>query len=96
VSLRVQVVYAEANRRRLVSVELTAGATVADAVAAAIARPEFGDLNVAGLRLGIFGKLADPEAPVADGDRVEIYRPLTIDPMQARRRRTLTKAKKLR
>jgi putative ubiquitin-RnfH superfamily antitoxin RatB of RatAB toxin-antitoxin module len=94
VSLRVQVVYAEADRQRLVSVELAAGATVAEAVVAAMARPEFSDLSVTGLRLGIFGRLTDPETLVADGDRVEIYRPLKIDPMQSRRRRALAKAKK--
>ena len=93
-SLRVQVVYAEANRQRLVSVELAVGATIAEAVVAAMAAPEFSDLNIADLRLGIFGKLSEAETPVSDGDRVEIYRPLKIDPMQARRRRALAKAKK--
>jgi putative ubiquitin-RnfH superfamily antitoxin RatB of RatAB toxin-antitoxin module len=88
------VVYADAELQRRVSVELAPGATVADAVAAALGRPEFKDLNVAGLRLGIFGRLVEPAAPVADGDRVELYRPLKVEPMQARRRRALAKAKK--
>jgi putative ubiquitin-RnfH superfamily antitoxin RatB of RatAB toxin-antitoxin module len=93
-SVRVEVVYAEAELQRLVNVDLMPGATVGDAVAAAMGHPEFNGLSVAGLRLGVFGKLADANTPVADGDRVEIYRPLKIDPMQARRRRALAKAKK--
>jgi putative ubiquitin-RnfH superfamily antitoxin RatB of RatAB toxin-antitoxin module len=93
-SLRVEVVYAEAELQRLVSVELAPGATVTDAIAAAMDLPEFDGLIVSGLRLGIFGKFVEPKTPVTDGDRVEIYRPLKIDPMQARRRRALAKAKK--
>jgi putative ubiquitin-RnfH superfamily antitoxin RatB of RatAB toxin-antitoxin module len=93
-SLHVEVVYAEAELQHLVNVELAEGATIADAVAKAMDCAEFKGLNVTGLRVGIFGKLADPATPVADGDRVEIYRPLKIDPMQARRRRAVAKAKK--
>jgi hypothetical protein len=42
-------------------------------------------------RLGIYGKAAKPETPVSDGDRVEIYRRLALDPKEARRRRALKK-----
>ena len=38
-------------------------------------------------RIGIFGKVVDPGTRLADGDRVEIYRPLALDPKEARRRR---------
>ena len=38
-------------------------------------------------RLGIFAKKVAPERPLEAGDRVEIYRPLILDPMEARRRR---------
>ncbi|MCY1304044.1 Protein RnfH [compost metagenome] len=39
------------------------------------------------MRVGIFGKLKTPDAVVREGDRVEVYRPLTADPKQARRKR---------
>jgi putative ubiquitin-RnfH superfamily antitoxin RatB of RatAB toxin-antitoxin module len=38
-------------------------------------------------RAGIFGKPVATSAMLRDGDRVEIYRPLKIDPKEARRRR---------
>ena len=31
-------------------------------------------------KIGIFGKIAKLTAPLSDGDRVEIYRPITVDP----------------
>jgi putative ubiquitin-RnfH superfamily antitoxin RatB of RatAB toxin-antitoxin module len=37
--------------------------------------------------LGVFGEPATPETRLRDGDRVEVYRPLQIDPKEARRRR---------
>ena len=61
-------------------VELAAGATLGDAILAA-------GLAAQGMKTGIFGKLAGPETVLKDGDRVEIYRPLALDPKEARRRR---------
>jgi len=37
--------------------------------------------------VGIFGRRVELDAPLRDGDRVEIYRPLVADPREARRRR---------
>jgi putative ubiquitin-RnfH superfamily antitoxin RatB of RatAB toxin-antitoxin module len=49
----------------------------------------FEGLDLASAKMGIFGKVvADPRTHVlADGDRVEIYRPLTADPKEARKAR---------
>ena len=65
---------------RTATLQLAAGATLRDAVAAA-------GFSIEGLKTGIFGKLAGPETVLRDGDRVEIYRPLALDPKEARRRR---------
>ena len=37
--------------------------------------------------IGIFGEPVTPETRLADGDRVEVYRPLEVDPKEARRQR---------
>jgi putative ubiquitin-RnfH superfamily antitoxin RatB of RatAB toxin-antitoxin module len=42
----------------------------------------------------VFGRLRELDDPVEAGDRVEIYRPLTADPKQARRLRARKKAAK--
>ena len=91
--MRVQVIFAERECERCTSVELDEGMTIADAIERAWRTAEFAGLNVAGMRVGIFGKPARPDTGLRDGDRVEIYRPLEVDPQQARRRRALKKGK---
>jgi putative ubiquitin-RnfH superfamily antitoxin RatB of RatAB toxin-antitoxin module len=44
-------------------------------------------LNLADAALGIWGALARPDQLLRDRDRVEVYRPLRVDPKEARRRR---------
>lgn len=43
--------------------------------------------ELVGLPVGIFSKVVQLDTPVKAGDRVELYRPLTLDPMETRRRR---------
>jgi hypothetical protein len=77
--MRIEVVCALPGEARVATVELAPGATVRDAVAAA----GFGLSDA----VGIFGKRVRPDHPLTNGDRVEIYRPLAVDPKEARRRR---------
>ena len=88
-SLRVEVVYALATETDVVSVRLPSGATAADALRAS------GLLDkhqwIAQAKIGIYGKVVGADTRLADGDRVEIYRPLTLDPKEARRRRAVKK-----
>lgn len=69
-----------------VTLTLPAGATVADAlrVSGLLARHA---LASEGLRLGVWCRMRDADTPLRDRDRVEIYRPLTVDPKEARRQR---------
>jgi putative ubiquitin-RnfH superfamily antitoxin RatB of RatAB toxin-antitoxin module len=80
--MQVEVVYASPASQQVVKVQLKPGATVRDAVVAS----GFDSKNY---KLGIFGRTVPLDTKVADGDRVEIYRPLLIDPKEARRRRAL-------
>lgn len=86
--IRVTVAYALPERQYLVELELPAGATVADALAAVDRREPFVDLELAAMPVGIFGEPVAPGRVLADHDRVELYRPLLLDPVEARRRRT--------
>ncbi|MGI4848095.1 MAG: RnfH family protein [Janthinobacterium lividum] len=49
-------------------------------------------IDLSGCKVGIHGKIRPLETTMRDGDRAEIYRPLVIDPMTARRRRATVKA----
>lgn len=79
-ALRVEIVAAAPRRESIAVVELPEGATVRDALVKA--RVSFDPR-----RIGIFGEAVDPDTRLADGDRVEVYRPLELDPKEARRRR---------
>ncbi len=85
-TIRVEVVYADASSQVVRSVELAAGATVEEALRASGIRDAMPAAFVpAGY--GIYGRAVATDALLRDGDRVELYRPLKIDPKQARRRR---------
>ena len=79
--IRVEVIRAWPRRHEARTLELPEGATVADALAAA-ALPLEGHPALA-----IHGEMATADHPLHDGDRVELLRPLLLDPKEARRRR---------
>ena len=91
-SLRVEVVYALPGGEDAVSLELRAGATAADAVRASGLLQRHPEIDLGRHTIGIYGRVVAKQAPLADGDRVEVYRPLLVDPKEARRRRALRKA----
>ena len=84
--ISVEIVYADPQKQILRKVEVAADSTVADALAASgiVADLPHGFVPAA---LGIFGRLVTAQTRLASGDRIELYRPLTADPKEARRRR---------
>ena len=84
--IRVEVAYARPDRQKILSVRVPAGTMMTEAVKRSGILEEFPDIDLATARMGIFSKLVvKPESQeLNDGDRVEIYRPLLIDPKQAR------------
>lgn len=85
--ISVEVVYALPDRQILKQVELEEPASVADAIAAARFDADFPGEPLADCAVGIWGHVVERDAAVAAGDRVEIYRPLSMDPREARRQR---------
>ncbi|MGH8165098.1 MAG: RnfH family protein [Rhodanobacteraceae bacterium] len=85
--IRVQVVCALPDRTFLRAMELPSGATVEAAIAASGLREASPSIEIVPGRLGIFARKAGFDTVLQDGDRIEIYRPLKIDPKEARRRR---------
>lgn len=70
----------------LCSLQVAPGTTLAQALAASGLLQRHA-LNVEGLRLGIWGKLKEASTVLRARDRIEIYRPLLVDPKEARRQR---------
>lgn len=89
--LRVEVVYAMPEQQYVAVVDIEDGATIAEAITAARGAGGLPAVDTSLFRVGVFGKLADTGTPLCDGDRIEIYRPLQVEPMQARRRRAAKK-----
>jgi hypothetical protein len=89
-TLHVSVVYAEPGRQIVRELDVGAGATVADAIRLSAIAAAAGLTDVDPVHVGIFGKTVAADARLRDGDRVEIYRPLKIDPKEARRRRAVS------
>jgi putative ubiquitin-RnfH superfamily antitoxin RatB of RatAB toxin-antitoxin module len=88
---RCTVAFATRERQYLWSVELPAEATIAEALAAARALAASQELTPEipweSGRVGVFGELRSRSDGCADGDRIELYRPLERDPRERRRER---------
>jgi uncharacterized protein len=85
---RCLVAYATRERQYLWSVELPREACIADALLAAraAAGPSL-DIPWDSAAVGVFGERRARTDPFADGDRIELYRPLRGDPRERRRQR---------
>jgi uncharacterized protein len=83
--IEVEVAYARPERQLILKLEVPAGTTAIEAVRLSGMEEQFPEIDLATNRLGVFGKLCRPERPLNAGDRVEIYRPLRVDPRVARR-----------
>ena len=86
-TLRIEVVYCpQPHDIHSVSLQLPGGATLRQAIEASglLARHA---LDLATLRAGVWGRVHELDTALRDRDRVEIYRPLLVDPKEARRLR---------
>lgn len=86
-TINVEVVYALPGKQVLRQVQLTEGATVADAIHQSGVLDAFPDIDLTRNKVGIFSKLVRLDESLRDRDRVEIYRPLIADPKEVRRKR---------
>lgn len=85
--MHVEVIYALPDAQHRVHLELAPGTTVGEALAAVARVPPFSGLTLEAVPVGIFGRPVQRDTVLTAGDRVEIYRPLQVDPREARRRR---------
>lgn len=93
-SIHVEVCYARPDVQAVVALTVAAGITALDAVRQSGLAHRFPELSDASQPLGIYGKRVDATRVLEEGDRVEILRPLTADPKEARRRRAANKKTK--
>lgn len=78
-NIKIEVAYATAQQQTISQVSMPKNSTIREAILHAQL-----PLDIDHLTVGIFGKQRSLDFIVEDGDRVEIYRPLMIDPKAAR------------
>jgi putative ubiquitin-RnfH superfamily antitoxin RatB of RatAB toxin-antitoxin module len=83
--LRIEVVFATREAQDIVRLDMEEGANAGEALMASRLQERHPDVNFDTLKLGVFGKEVSRDTALSDGDRVELYRPLAIDPKEARR-----------
>lgn len=91
--LQVEVAYARPDRQEIVTIDVPEGTTALEAVKMSGITDIFPEIDAEAIDMGVFGKVIKKPAdhPVREGDRVELYRPLKIDPKQARLNRARKK-----
>jgi putative ubiquitin-RnfH superfamily antitoxin RatB of RatAB toxin-antitoxin module len=86
-TLRIQLVYATPQRVWRYDMCVPAGYSAGQAIDTSPFATEFPEYPHHALAIGIYGQACTRETVLSDGDRVEVYRSLTFDPMESRRRR---------
>ena len=84
--MQIEVCEARADGATRIALTLPPGSTVQDAIDASGIVGRLG-LDRATLSVGVFGRRVPANTALHDGDRVEVYRALIVDPKDARRRR---------
>ena len=83
--MRVEVAFALPDRQLLETVSVPEDAVMADALRLCTIDERFPEVSLDELQAGIWGKPVERTQALREGDRVEVYRPLEMDPREARR-----------
>lgn len=85
--VRIEVVYALAQRQEVAALSLPEGSTAQQAIEASGFLQKFPEIDLEKNKLGVYAKLIKVDTVLRDRDRVEIYRPLIADPKEVRKQR---------
>ena len=84
--LAIEIVFALPEKQELIALTVDPGTTVEMAIQQSAIGDLFPDENLSNCQAGIWGKPVDRDHPLKSGDRLELYRPLIMDPREARRK----------
>lgn len=84
--MQITVTYAEASKQPWVSLDVPDETTAEEAIRLSGLLERFPEINLDENKFGIFGRVVKAAQPLKEGDRVEIYRPITADPETVERR----------
>jgi len=84
-NLAVEVTFAMPDRQWLKKLDVSMDSTVLDVVTSCGLHEAFPEVDFSSFVVGVWGHEVDGTALLRDGDRIEVYRPLEVDPQEARR-----------
>ncbi len=84
--MQVDVAYAEATQQLWLKINVEEGCTAEEAIQQSGILKKCPEIDLENQKIGIFGKACKPDTELKEGDRVEIYRPITADPETVERR----------
>ncbi len=87
--ITVEVAYATPDLQRIIAIEVEEDCTIQDAIHRSGILEIFPEIDLDKQKVGIFSKQKQLTDRLEQNDRVEIYRPLIIDPKEARRKRVI-------
>lgn len=81
----IEVAYARPDEQVVLALRVPAGTTAREAIERSGILTQFPEIRLTDNPVGVYGRVVDPGRALENGDRVEIYRPLEVDPREARR-----------
>ncbi len=84
--MHIGVAYADKFKQTWLKLDVPEGSTVQEAILRSGLLAQFPEIDLERNKVGIFGKIVRLDTPLEDGNRVEIYRPITADPETVERR----------
>ncbi len=85
--INVEVVYASTTKQSLLALKVPENSSIREVIIASGILQHYPEIDLANLSVGIFSKKTSLDQIVKAGDRIELYRPLIIDPKEARKQR---------
>lgn len=92
--IQISVVYALADRQEVVRMRCPQGITIGQAIHQSKVCAKYPEIDLESQEVGVHGLKQGLDFNLSDNDRVEIYRPLLVSPMEARRLRAESKSNK--
>ena len=84
--MNIGIVFAKASKQIWMKLDVPEGCTVQNAVKRSGILQQFPEIDLDKHKIGIFGRVTKLDTILEEGQRVEIYRPITADPETAERR----------
>ena len=85
--MKISVSYAHPEKPAWVRLDVEEGCTLRAAIERSGILGRYEDIDLTRNKVGVFGKIKPLDTVLAEGDRVEIYQPIVIDPKSAPRRK---------